>query len=112
MSRTKDDSLSTSGIWTGFRSGQLHRRGNDRGQHRFKVERGVDCLADLAEGTKLPDRLGKFAGAGLYLLEQAHVLDGDHRLIRESCDKLDLLVDKWPNGAAEKREGTERPAFA
>jgi hypothetical protein len=36
----------------------------------------------------------------LLRLEQPRVLDGDHRLIGEGLDQLDLLLDERPYGSA------------
>ena len=40
---------------------------------------------------------GQLPRALLLRLEQPHVLDGDHRLVGEGLDQLDLLVGKWPH---------------
>ena len=36
---------------------------------------------------------------GLHFVEQAHVLNGDHRLVGEGLDQLDLLLGEWPYGS-------------
>ena len=40
----------------------------------------VCCCSDFAE----------LGGARLHLVEQPHILDGDHRLVGEGLDELDL----------------------
>ena len=45
----------------------------------------------------LLQRLAKLARARLHLVEQAHVLDGDHRLVGEGRDEFDLLVGERPH---------------
>ena len=45
-------------------------------------------------------RFGQFGRSRLNLLKQAHILDGDHRLVREGLDKVNLALRKraglWP----------------
>ena len=43
---------------------------------------------------------GEFARALLLRLEQPRVLDGDHRLVGEGLDQLDLLLGERPYGSA------------
>ena len=47
-------------------------------------------------------RLAEIGGARLHLLEQPHVLDGDHRLIGEGLDEF--------NFARANGSGVERPS--
>ena len=50
-------------------------------QHRVKIRRRArDDAQDLARRRLLLERLRQIAVARLQLLEQPHVLDGDHRL--------------------------------
>ena len=53
-------------------------------------------------GGLLLERFGEVAVARLELGEQAHVLDGDHRLVGERLQQLDLRVGK----RAARRRGT------
>ena len=53
-------------------------------------------LQDLARRRLLLERL-------LGLVEQAHVLDRDHRLVGEGLEQRDLLVRKWPGSAGRRR---------
>ncbi len=82
---------------------ELDRLGHNRGKDGFQIERRVDCLADIAERPKLFDRFRKLFGSHLHLVEQANVLDGDHGLVGENCDKLDLLGSERPRYVAGHR---------
>ena len=46
---------------------------------------------------------GQFLRARLHLVEQAHVLDGDHRLVGKSLEQFNLLLGEWPHGTALQR---------
>src|SRR5262249_31179162 len=78
----------------------------------LELERGADSSADLTECPKLRNRPGKFARARLHVLEQPHVLDRDHRLIREGGDQLDLLVGKRSRLGACQCQHADRVALA
>ena len=65
------------------------------------INNGLDIGRRAADDTQhlrgrglLLQCFGKVAGARLHLVEQAHVLDRDHRLVGESSDQLDLLGRK------------------
>ncbi len=65
----------------------------DHVEHRPHIgRRGADRLEDLARGRLLLQRLGEVAVTSLQLVEQAHVLDRDHRLIGEGLEEGDLRV--------------------
>ena len=67
-------------------------------EHRLDVgRRAADDPQDLAGRRLLLERLGEIAVARLELLEQAHVLDGDHRLVGEGLQERDLLVGERPD---------------
>ena len=68
------------------RSQQLVRRGGDRLEHRLNVAgRPADDAQD-GRGRGLPlERLAR-------LVEQAHVLDRDHRLVGEDLQQPDVLL--------------------
>src|SRR5262249_11022077 len=53
-----------------------------------------------------------FAGSCLHALEQAHVLDRDHRLIGKSADKIDLLLRKGLDHRPRQKHGANRNTFA
>ena len=54
--------------------------------------RAADDLQHLGGRGLLLQRLGHLAIAGLQLLEQPHVLDGDDGLVGEGLEQLDLPV--------------------
>jgi hypothetical protein len=47
-------------------------------------------------------RFRELAALFLNLIEQPHVLNGDHRLIGKCTDQLDLLVSKRPHLGARQ----------
>src|SRR5262249_42709719 len=90
----------------------LARLGHDRGQHGLQIEDGIDSLADLAQRPQLFDRLRKLAAARLRLVEQPHILHGDHRLVCERLDQLDLLVGERLYGIARASDHPDRGSLA
>ena len=93
--------------------------GNDSREYRFQVESGADYLADFAERFELAYRACQFVGPLIQFFEQAHVLNGDHRLVSESfkqfdlrrrerahlgapCDQPPITSCCWRRGAAKK----------
>src|SRR5262249_6089783 len=69
---------------------QLRRRLDQRVEHGLKIEsRAADDLEHIGGGGLLPERFTK-------LIEQAHVLDGDHGLVSEGLDQLNLLLTEAP----------------
>jgi len=56
---------------------------HDGAQHSLQVESRADRLANFAQRSQLPDGLRQLARAGLQLLEQPHILNGDHSLVGE-----------------------------
>ena len=75
-------------------------RSSDRVEHRLHVRGDLaDDPADLRR-RRLP--LERFLG----LVEQAHVLDRDHRLVGEGLQQLDLLVGE--TGPARRGDGDAR----
>ena len=72
---------------------QLEPALHDGIEHRLGVvERVADHSENVGGGGLLLERFAELAGAGLDLVEQPHVLDRDHRLVREGRDKVDLFV--------------------
>ena len=61
--------------------------------------RAADDLQHLRRCRLLLQRLRELPRALLLRLEQPRVLDGDHRLVGEGLDQLDLLVGEWFNVA-------------
>ena len=100
----------------GLGAGELHRLGDDGGEHGFEIERRVHRLRHFAERAQLADRAAKFIGALAQFVEQSRILDGDDRLVGESGDQLDLLLgerlDLWrartitPIGSPSRISGT------
>ena len=73
-------------------AGQLHRLGDDGGEHGFEIERRVHRLRHFSERAQLADGAAKFIGALAQRVQQANVLDRDGGLVGEGFDKSDLLV--------------------
>src|SRR6185436_6135114 len=91
-------------------------------QYRLNLRRRVgDGPQDLARRGLVLQRLGEVAVAFLQFFEQAHVLNGDHRLGCEGFKQFDLLVRERPhlqaadmnrpdgNSLAQQRCGQHRP---
>ena len=75
------------------------------------VERRAQLVAHVGEELRLVlARLRELAALVLDFVEQAHVLDGDHRLVGEGGDQLDLLVGEGPHGPAYQHQ-IRRSAF-
>ena len=94
------------------RGRQLAGAGDHRLEDRVEVERRADRLADRAQRLELLDRPREIPGARFQLLEEAHVLDGDHRLGGEGLQELDLLVRERPNLGSPNQDGANRHALA
>src|SRR5262245_4980207 len=58
------------------------------------------------------ERLGQFARARLYLVEQPHVLDRDHRLIGENGGQFDMPLVERPHGVPAQQNDTRRSSLA
>ncbi len=78
----------------------------DRIEHRFHIARRArDNTQDLADRRLLLERL-------LGLVEQAHVLDRNHRLVGEGLEECELLVGERPHLHASRKDRADRNAFA
>src|SRR5262245_1709211 len=66
--------------------------------------RGADHAQDLGRRGLLVEGLTQLARARLYLLEQARILDGDHRLVGEDLQETDLLFGEWPHFIAANQD--------
>ena len=66
----------------------------------------------ILRGAQVLERGGQFARARLHLVEQAHVLDRDHRLVGEGLDQLDLLVGERPHGFTLQNDHPDGDSFA
>ncbi len=92
---------------------QAHRAGDDRVENRLHVgRRARDDAQDLARRRLLFQGLGEVRVARFQLLEQAHVLDGDHRLVGERLEQGDLLVGESPGFRPADGDGADRAALA
>ena len=76
----------------GVGTGELHRLGDDGGEHGFEIERRVHRLRYLAERAKFLDRAAKLVGALAQLAQQPRIFDGDNGLRGEIRDQRDLLI--------------------
>ena len=90
---------------------QLDRMGDDSRQYGFEVESGADYLADFAEGFELAYRACQFVGSLIQFFEQAHVLDGNHGLVGEGFEKLDLFFGEGPDLGAPDHNGPDGDSF-
>ena len=85
------------------RRSQLARIRSNTG--RRVGDRARDRGQDLARRALLVERL-------LRLVEQAHVLDRDHRLVGERAEQRYLVLGKRPHVLPAQQDGAERLAFA
>ncbi len=85
-----------------------------RDARRELAERGELLGLDQAilRGAQFLDRLGELLGARLRLLEEPHILDGDHGLVGEGLQKLDLAFVERPHLLARHDEDADRHPFA
>ena len=82
---------------TGLGAGELHCLGDDRGQHRLKIERRVHRLRHFAKRPQLLDRAAELIGALAQFVQKPNVLDGDGCLVREGLDQSHLLIRERPD---------------
>ena len=67
-------------------------------EHRSQIaRRTADDAQDFGSRGLLLQRLAELARARLHFIEQPHVLDGNHRLVGEGGEQLDLLVGEGPH---------------
>ena len=88
---------------SGIGAGELHRFGDDGGEHGLKIERRVHRLGHFAERAQLSDRAAKLIGALAQLVKQSCIFDGDDGLGGKVRNQRDLLVGKGANFLAIKR---------
>ena len=74
--------------------------------------RGRDYAEDLGGGGLLLQRPGEVGGALLQLLEEAGVLDGDDRLIRERLEEGDLALVERPRLVASQADRADGDAIS
>src|SRR5262249_21523054 len=83
------------------------------GQADDGVERGAQLVAHAGEELRLVlARQLQLAVLVLDFIEQAHILDGNHRLVGEGCEQLDLLVSEWRDLRLPQTYCAERHALA
>ena len=86
----------------GLGAGELHRLGDDGGEHGLEIERRVHRLRHFAERAQLPDRAAKLIGALAQFVQQPNILDRDGRLVGEGLDQSDLLIRERPEPPGDK----------
>ena len=79
---------------TGLSARELHRLGNDGGEHGLEVKRRVHRLGHFAERAQFPDRAGKLIGALSERVQQSYVLDRDCCLVGEGLNQAICLSVK------------------
>ena len=92
----------------GIGAREVDRTVDDGLQHDLEIERRAYRATDFAQGLELLHRASKFARSGLHLLKQPHILDGDHGLVGEGLDQLNLLLGKGLDFASLQAEDTEK----
>ena len=95
----------------GLGAGQLHRLGDDGGEHGLQIERRVHRLGHFAERAQFLDRAAKLIGALAQLCQQPRVLNCDDRLAGEARYQRDLLVRKGSDLVARQSEGADQFVF-
>ena len=81
---------------------------HDGAEHCLEIKSRADRLADFSQRFEFPDRPSQFAGSRFQFLEQPHVLDGDHRLVGEGFEQLDLLVCERANFSSANHNHSDR----
>src|SRR6266498_109018 len=84
--------------------------------HLRQPDDGIERRAQLVThaGKKLGftlARLGQLAALILDFIEQPHVLDGDHRLVGEGRNKLDVFGREWSRRGAGHRQNPNGSAL-
>src|SRR5437016_10328648 len=93
--------------------GDQPRIARDGVQYRLEVSRRpADDIQHFRSGRLLLQRLAQRGVALFQLVEQAHVLDRDDRLIRERLQKPKLLFTKRPRLVSEKLQYPDRLTLA
>src|SRR5262249_12095515 len=95
------------------RIGAAQTRGRfaQRVEHRLQIKgRAADDLQHVAGRRLVFERFFEVVRAALQFIEEARILDGDHRLIGKRRDQSDLFVRKRVNLPAVDMYGTEESA--
>src|SRR3989442_14843769 len=86
---------------------------NKRVQNGLQVKsRAANDFQNFAGRRLLVQSFGEVAVASLQFLKQAHVLDGDHRLVGEGLEKSDLLLREWAHLGASDQNNANRNSFS
>ena len=86
-----------------FRLTDVDGRLDQRIEDGRQIERrAADDLEHIRCRRLLLQRLAQFGGACLHLLEQAHILDRDHRLVGEGLDESDLTRTEGADSLAHQ----------
>src|SRR4030095_16635530 len=91
------------------------RRAGDHhlGQANDGVKRRAQLVAHAGEELRLAlARLRQLPALVLDFIEQSHVLDGDHRLIGEGRNQLNLLGSEWTHGTTRESNHSNRGSVA
>ena len=91
---------------------ELDRMRDDAGEDRLDVQAGADRLPYLAERPQLLHRACQFLRSLLQFVEQAHILDGDHRLVGEGLEERDLSLREELRLGTEDRDRANRDTFS
>src|SRR5262249_41673394 len=95
------------------RLAQAIRVDQDRLEHGPDVGRGARDDAQDVRHRGLPfERLGQLAIARLELVEEPHVLDRDHGLVREGLEERDLTLREWSRFGPPDSEDPEHSPLA
>ncbi len=81
---------------------------DDRAEHGLEIERRAHRLSDFAECLSSPTDLRELGGSRFQFLEQAHVLDGDHRLVGKGLEQFLLRLGNWSGLGPAHDDGTDR----
>src|SRR5882724_10289975 len=91
------------------RSAKTHRILHDGLEDWLGVRVGRADRSENLRGGSLPaERFGQFSITRLQLLEEAHILDGNDRLVGEGLEHLNLLGRKGPNDVPRQADDPDR----
>ena len=81
-------------------SRELDSMAHNGTEHSLQVEGRADRLTDLTQRFQFADRFRKLLRPRFEFLEEPYILDGDHGLVGEGLQQLDVLFAEWRNDAA------------
>jgi hypothetical protein len=82
---------------TGIRLREIDGVRDNAGEHGLHVEARADGASHLAERLQLVHEAGQLVRPLLEFREQAHILDGDHRLVGKGLEQSDLSLREEPH---------------